>query len=306
MAKLPQWMLDAIQNVGKVGLGGASGVHSSGPQDFADLLSMYNQSLGSAPTELDPQSIKNTFMDQIKAAMSLGGEQINAQSGDSGRAVRPGGVDEQRMTDLGMKSQESLVNALMKNAFGGLQNKQNNLSKLFESASGPVSNSISYRSTPQDVNSALPPYVRQSQPGGGGNKGSKGGDDSSTDERKDWWNTSQLTGERTTHSWDQPGGGAGNSYWNSGPWGDQSYDDSYSGRSDGSYDDPYGGGGGGGGGLDGLYDDSDQPGGATPPPGGGDEYSYYEIYGPERKGRASTKEAYDAAGGAYDYYRTKN
>lgn len=173
---LPDWMQQAIGNVGQIGPGAASYVSSSGPQEFSKLLDMYNQSIGKAPTMVDESRLRSLFQDQIAAAMQLGGEQINTAEGERGAAVRPGGVATQKMMDLGLKVQEPMVQALVSNLFGDVQNQNSRLASLFGAASGNQSNSLGYRNTTQDINSQLPPYVQQSNPNGGqGGQGGNGG-----------------------------------------------------------------------------------------------------------------------------------
>lgn len=312
-SNLPDWIKAAIANIGTIGPGAASQVTSSGPQQFSALQDIFKQSLGQAQSQLDPNSIKSVFGDSIGAAMKLGGEQINSAEGERGAAVRPGGVAEQKMMDLGLRVQQPLTEALLGNMNTGLQFNQNALGALFSAASGPQANSVGYRNTIQDINSQLPPYVQQpnSSAGGAGgsggsSKGSGGGGGNSTPGGSGHY--TGFDGYKTN----DPGLGGGSGYGSApsmgspdpgfnieNPWGYNPQDPNagFGGMEGPGTTDPNGGSGG----LGGIYDDANQPGGAAAPEA--DNYNYFEIYGPERKGRAVSKSAYEASRGAYDFYK---
>ena len=273
---LPEWMRKAIGNVGQIGPGAASYVSSSGPQEFSNLQKIFEGSLGKAQASLDPSAIKSLFSDSIGAAMKLGGEQINSAEGDRGAAVRPGGVAEQKMMDLGLKVQQPLVEALLGNMNTGLQFNQGALAKLFESASGGQSNSLGYRNTTQDINSQLPPYVQQSNPaaagaGGDGAAGGAGGNGSakqSPGNKMPGGSSGGGSGHYTGfdgYATNDPGLGGGAGYGSAPGGGQNNYTDFWnepgypSGPNEGAGSSDTGGPGAGGG----LYDDADQPGGAA-------------------------------------------
>jgi hypothetical protein len=263
---LPEWMKIAIGNVGNIGPGAASSVATSGPQDFSALQKIYDASLGRAQSQLDPASIRNLFGDSISAAMKLGGEQINSAEGERGAAVRPGGVAEQKMMDLGLKVQQPLVEALLGNMNAGLRFNQNSLGSLFSAASGPQSNSLGYRNTQQDINSKLPPYVRQSDP----NKDSGGTGAGSASSRASGvpggGSSTSPSGHYTGfdgYLTNDPGLGGGAGY-GSAPNMNTQYNDFWNepGYPEGP-NEGFTASGSGGGSLGSIYDDADQPGGAV-------------------------------------------
>ena len=170
-SNLPAWMKAAIANVGQIGPGAASYVSTSGPQEFSKLLAMYNQSLGTAPTMIDESKINSIYDDAVKAAMQLGSEQIHSAEADRGAAMNSG-VAQQQARELGLRVSGQRANTLLENLANSVTLQNSRLGKLFDSASGPQANSLGYRNTTQDINSQLPPYVQQSNPGSNSNSNS--------------------------------------------------------------------------------------------------------------------------------------
>lgn len=140
---LPPYLQTALGGAGAAG-GELSSVSHSGPQDMKSLQGIYDQTLGKAPSGVSESEIRRLYQGAVDSGMQLGSSQIRSSSGERG-AAPSSGVERQQAQELGLRVQQPLAETLINAAGNQAKWQQSALGQLFGAASGPSSNSASYR-----------------------------------------------------------------------------------------------------------------------------------------------------------------